>query len=463
MPLPFEQLKPMSGIRWIEYLAPFLCGGIVEVLFVLGATLLGWEATLLGLLIFAFYCVCAPVEKGLLVFLMLLPNQRMATLGDSNITVLNLAVLILCVKSLPLILKGRSFVFLFFSLIFSVFTVLRAYQTTSLTGLLLFFKILIELFLFAAIFGRTVKNRYWFFLCALFYVAGSIIMGVGEVFRGEELDSVSRLGMGENRVNDPNIMGNSFSFSIAMILLILSAYKGKLVLKFFLEIAMCVLLILGILTVSRAFFLAVVLTFLGYTCVNLFNGKQIKNILLISTIVGFLIVLSVCAPDAPLGRATEYLQERILTPRKDDISGGRFDIWAEYWDLFTKDIGSILFGIEDNRRTYGLMATHNAFLGTLTSNGLAGCVCLLVMLGSLFRELYLRYKCVYGKPSLLGAMLVCLLFVNWMTLSNLLDMNSIACMFIACSALFIQQYQKDYILPPPGFRKLICHENSLDN
>ena len=55
MPLPFEQLKPMSGIRWIEYLAPFLCGGIVEVLFVLGATLLGWEATLLGLLIFAFY------------------------------------------------------------------------------------------------------------------------------------------------------------------------------------------------------------------------------------------------------------------------------------------------------------------------------------------------------------------------------------------------------------------------
>lgn len=430
-------------LNWNKLIVPLAFAILIEGCFVAGVLGGGAFVSLGGAAVFALLSFLAPVDVAVLVFLCLLPNQRMAVLEWSNISLLNVGVLILGLRMLT-DFKSRPFSFWGASLLLVILSAIVCYTTKSFTRPILFLKIFVELAVFASIFFRKANDPYWFFKCGLFFSLGAVFMGGIEFLRGADSSSVARLGVGDELYNNPNMMGNTFSFAFAAILLIFSYYRSRFLLKMSMIGGMLLLVVLGVFTGSRAFFLAMAAIFFGYFFVNMSSGRAWKGVFF-SVFVGVLVVVfSIAFPESFLGRAWENSIDRIVDPRGGDISGGRFEIWNEYWTVYTSNMWNILWGASEDPRLYYMEAMpHNAFLSMLVGWGVMGCSLWLVLLFSVFRQLYVRMKQLYGNPSVVGLMLPCLIVLHAMTRTNLLDMTTVALMFVGCIGLFIKKFQ-DY-------------------
>lgn len=449
-----EKHKGMSIGGWGF---PLLIGVIVECVFIVGALGGGMPATIVGVLFLAMYCCVAPIEKAFLVFLLTIPNQRMVVLGESTISLLNLVVCVLLVRVCSSSMR-RNFLFWVVSSLMGSLSLLVFFQNGSWIGIVLFVKVWMEFLLFTDIFKKRVGDSNWFWLCTIFYVVGGLLMGVAEVLAPSDEVGIGRLGM-DSGFNGPNMMGNRFSFGIAMLLLVLTVYVIRVVPKITLAGCALGLLCLGLLTASRAFLLSLSSVCAGYLLCSAFSISRWKIMLSMLGAFTGVILFAICFPDSPLGQIWDYLIARIENPRGGDVSNGRLSIWAGYWEVYTSSFGNIMWGTSGDPRIYGMEATHNAYLSTLVGWGILGTTFFLVALFSLFRELYVEYKVRYGKPTLLGAMCVCLLLLNWMTLTNLTDMNAIACMFLSLCALFVEGMGKQsashcQVITYPNLRKI---------
>jgi O-antigen ligase len=155
-------------------------------------------------------------------------------------------------------------------------------------------------------------------------------------------------------------------------------------------------IIVGIITQSRSFILAVAL---GVLLLILFvpssKGKfKLITTAIVSIVVG--VILISCVPifskyiDAVIGRIT--------SPSGDDISNGRYDLWSLTIEAMTNNKAFFWFGAGDVVRVgtiWGdkINVAHNLFLETWVIYGIIGCAILLIV-----HFIYIKH-CLFGKST----------------------------------------------------------------
>lgn len=431
-----NSLLGINGFRLI-------CVAVLIEFFFVGATMgLGITSTLLGIAVFAVFSCLAPIESVVLVFLFLLPNQRMAVFDGSNISLLNVGVVILVFRNLSTVFRCPS-AFLFYGGLLGALSVVISFSATEYSRIIVFGKVIVEFIMLYLVFSNKTRDSSWFGRCILFFSLGALLLGGIELFRGgAALAERGRLGITEDDFyNNPNMMGNTFAFAIGGLFLLFNFYNLRLKEKAGILLLIGMFITLGVISGSRAFFLAVVALWGGYFLVNISSPKQWKGLAVLFAVAFGIVCVAHIFPNTFLGQIWQNALERIFNPRGGDISGGRFDLWSEYWDIYTSSVYNIFWGASEDRRMLAMdLLPHNAFLTLLVNWGIFGVSLWIIAIFSLFRALYIQLKGIYGNPSVVGMMLFGLIVLFAMTRTNLFDMTTIAQMFCACFALFIKKF-----------------------
>jgi len=197
--------------------------------------------------------------------------------------------------------------------------------------------------------------------------------------------------------NDPNLLGIITSFAICTALIL--NYR-QAVSKHYLWF-IPVFLLFGFFTQSRTFIFSVLILFAYYIFASFFKGS-IKNIkkavssLLITIIllVGMFLLINTLFP--------QYISNLTNRFEVDDITGGRTMIFQMYNDFLRDNPRYIPFGsgLNYHRQITQLQAVHNGFQQVLISWGIVGCLIIVIMMISLYKNASLsrKFEPVYLLP-----------------------------------------------------------------
>ena len=124
--------------------------------------------------------------------------------------------------------------------------------------------------------------------------------------------------------------------------------------------------------------------------------------------------------------------ERFTDPRGNDISNGRFDLWALYYERFTTD--AKLFFLGGPLESYANTQAHNMFIEIFALYGIVGAGIIAWMYTSVFLEIKRAVVSLgKGKIRLLGFLPLAVLFITGMASHTLLNTepSSFFCLGVA--------------------------------
>ena len=182
------------------------------------------------------------------------------------------------------------------------------------------------------------------------------------------------------------------SMSLALLLTKKKIQKGRML---FLLISMSFALLFGALTISRSFYVCIIVVFI-VAFVNIYNIKR-KSLGLVCTFLFGLIILCVFWDEIYI------VVEKLLQRISDDTtggSGGRVDIWLSCFEYLLDKPISFMLGLGANRyieigeeldRLFSAGA-HNLFLDIWMSWGLIGLGIVLFIIISTIKRIGIRFK-----------------------------------------------------------------------
>ncbi len=187
--------------------------------------------------------------------------------------------------------------------------------------------------------------------------------------------------------SDPNYVGMTLAVAISFLLTHIIYDKNAGAKEF---IMVMYLLFGGMLTVSRAFVIAVsinlILILYIFTKGKNLSGMQKLGILILIGIVCYIF------RDAISGMI-ESFQERFNDETMEG-GNGRTEIATTYIDLWKRDVASIFWGIGSASTLYQMGVTdavhHNYYVQILTTIGVMGCLAMLLVYGVLFKSISLK-------------------------------------------------------------------------
>ncbi len=124
--------------------------------------------------------------------------------------------------------------------------------------------------------------------------------------------------------------------------------------------------------------------------------------------------------------------ERFTDPRGNDISNGRFDLWALYYEKFTTN--AKLFFLGGPLESYANTQAHNMFIEIFALYGILGTGIIIWMYTAVFIEIKNSVIALgKGKTRLLGYLPLAVLFITGMASHSLLNTgpSSFFCMGVA--------------------------------
>ncbi|MBQ7968412.1 MAG: O-antigen ligase family protein [Clostridia bacterium] len=149
----------------------------------------------------------------------------------------------------------------------------------------------------------------------------------------------------------------------------------------------------GILTQSRTFILGVAI---GFTLFFFFSSSWIKKLkFLVIICVCFALIALVVSNVPLLSERIDAVFGRILNPSGNDVSNGRYELWAITIQTMMDNLGYFWFGAGDFLNIGAafdnkVMVAHNLFLETWVIYGTLGCVVLLYTYIVYFKRYILR-------------------------------------------------------------------------
>lgn len=193
---------------------------------------------------------------------------------------------------------------------------------------------------------------------------------------------------------NPNTIGKYASLIISVFLILYSYKKVKL--NIFNIIILVYTLLIGFLTLSRAFLLITIIIILIYVAINFNKKNQFTNFLLLfCLIIGSLIIFM----NSNL-RKSIYM--RIF--ESDDISGSRFSIYGQYIDVISEHSSVFLVGTGMQDYLFKFtkydndiyQAAHNIFLEVISIWGILGLIVVTIL--SIFLILDSNIKKIKSRP-----------------------------------------------------------------
>lgn len=210
--------------------------------------------------------------------------------------------------------------------------------------------------------GIIVASLLGFFMESIPNLGKYVHYGQIRVIKAEDL--VSRFG---------GLQGNPnhYTIDVSIALASLLAYNMGVKFKKFDVILMGVLLIFGLMSVSKSFVIsvAIMVIFIILFQKNKSLSRKIVAALTVSAglFIVYLFVKNAVFFDAILKRFQNDSGATLAT-----ITTGRTDIWKTYYDVFTEDIKILLIGAGISVSDYKGIATHNFFIEVVYHIGLLG-------------------------------------------------------------------------------------------
>lgn len=298
---------------------------------------------------------------SVILFSLLVVNQRLIVIPTTDISILNVFVIpiiyfifrrkgVVVKKSMSAMLTlGLSL-----GLLSSVSVVDFSRLVTMIKALVILFTLMLFLkeqsprvvLLFAKSFAAG---------CAIAALAGFAVYGV---------DFESRFNLGDD--NNPNI--SAISCLLAFSILLVLRYHKKVDVVFFYGVSLP-LILFGIATKSKTFFIGLVVVFIMYV---FFSSGSVKRILLLAGGVFF----SIFAAHHFIETVASTSFSRLVVLKNGDYSSGRLDIWLVYMDFFSNNLKSLLLGGVGVDRYFDgqVMSAHNAIIEMVYLFGIFGVI-----------------------------------------------------------------------------------------
>lgn len=393
---------------------------IIEIFFALGSNNIMFS--IIGFCVLLTTAIFFKPFDTLLIITFLLPNQRLLTLG-SNISIINVILLIVAVK---IFAKGfgmqKSMKFL--NIVVIIYCLFISIYNMELFTLMVGFKTILLFYIFNYSIDYSITNQVAI-KPIVFFLIGVVFLGVMGFFLGEDLVIGANERFYGGEVNNPNITSSQFSFGISLVIL-LGIFK--LVRIKYLYVFMLVFLFFGLLTQSRSFLLSVGLIIIIYLLYKI-DLKYIFKSLLSLSIIFIVFQLSDLSTSNFLFNLIEAPVDRVLDPRKGDVSAGRTILWLNYVNTIWNEPSALMFGkgMYNTQEQYGFnQVAHNSIIETVAAIGVVG----LFLFSALFYNFYNRIKSYANKTSLILYLPLIVIISNSMTQHSFINMGTIFQFFL---------------------------------
>lgn len=348
-----------------------------------------------------FACLFLKSEDTLLLVGMLLPANRVLTLGGCSVL-----ILVVFVTVLREIFKESFWIskeILFASFVFLLYVCI----TSWFEGLFGAAKIILMLFYFINILRRIDMGRLFAKL------VGSIVFGItvssfmNILITASGKDGVSRFRIGDN---GGNILGIECGvLAICLLVLLLQKLENT----FLVCVELALLLLIGLMTASKSFLLALVVGGLWILFFSILKSTATQMKIIMFGILGLIVAFIVLfmTGDTFASYCMQMIH-RIVSPSRGDISNGRFEIWNQYFEVFRNhpkylwfgNLNYLLFGIE--------WVAHNMVIEQIALYGIVGSVILTYLYARVFKELNQSNQCRYKITGMAAAPLAAFLVVS---------------------------------------------------
>lgn len=193
-----------------------------------------------------------------------------------------------------------------------------------------------------------------------------------------------------------------------------------------------VLLVMGILTYSKMFFLVFVLLGGIYIIWQFWNRKVFRGVFFssVAVIAALFLLLSEASPIA-------VILER-FTSAKDlsDLTTGRTDIYAEYWRMITKTWGTFLFGFGMASQVSG-QGAHNIYIEIAYYFGVTGLILILMFYASMIRCVSKTVQLENRQNALAKYIVVFMVAVSYLALHGVFELLAYSCVFLGILSIMI--------------------------
>ncbi len=318
-------------------------------------------------------------EYIILLILFILPNQRLFVYPDTPYSLINIILLTTLIKYL--FTKNRfplkQLVFPFLVVTYAAFTAILIGNFSNIIFGIKAVVLILAIILYVR--DENFNLNKIMIKLLMFYILGCITANVLGLFLGQQF-SASMLGtklrFEGGDFNNANILGFDLSFAMSLIMVLIMITRRHILSYLSVFFA---LLVFGMLTQSRSFYFSVILILLYAISINfIFSGnkkKQLKIIfILIIFIIGFYYYIK-SYPESVLGNIFYAGWERIVAPRKGDISGNRLFLWATYLNYLFHNHRALWFGIGSFNiisKVGTINVAHNFILEVIVSWGIIG-------------------------------------------------------------------------------------------
>lgn len=337
-------------------------------------------------------------ENVILLLGLLLPNNRILTLGSCSVLTL-LALLFLLKKfaqkklCIPKNILLISAIFIFYACVLSQGRQLFA------AG-----KIILMLFFFLIVMQDIgIRKLFPSFLGS---VVGGITIGavITILVDSSSITKISRFTIG---TSGGNILGiECGALAICLLIIILQGTENKILMY----IQLIPVLLIGLLTASKSFLLELAIG-CAWIAIFLFikSSKRQMRILTFGSLASILGCIVLFFASDMFENYCMLLIRRVISPHAGDISNGRFEIWSQYFKLFQTNLNSLLFGNVSYNQLGINYEAHNMIIEQIALYGIVGSVMLTYLYIKAFQELARRNQVHYKILSFRAAPLAAFL------------------------------------------------------
>lgn len=316
-----------------------------------------------------------PETDLLPLMLCILPANRLLTYNSiSAPTIIMLVALVRKWRMLINIPKKIFFPSLLL-LIYSAFS-LFTYESVFLETI----KILVMLFFIYLYIGNDDIYR-TYCACTIFCGVGCVITcGIAVIINPVSLIGNSRFSISKSGENVLGIMCAVVTINLVIILL------DKIINKRYLIVVLCLILcLIGFLTGSRSFIMALAIGIVGILIMLIFSGQANDVLRIVITLLMVGIGAFLCIMNSDFMRNYwKSLVYRITKLQAGDVSNGRFEIWNQYFTIFRQKPRYLWFG-GLNVGTNGIdMVAHNMIIEQIAEYGIIGTLIIVILYMSIF-------------------------------------------------------------------------------
>lgn len=385
---------------------------------------------ILAILLFIFISCFCSLDKIVYITVFCIPNNRVLMIFGISVPVIISIVYLIRILKNNVEINVKLITLCLMFILYCTQYILR-YESIEY-GLIFPIKFITMIIFFSQIYSNRVEN-----ITDFEYLTKILIyyfMGIVGSFFVSIINSGLNVLRFSIESNDPNFMSLQCSFLFACSLLLLVKNRQKIL--FISIISICFIMI--ILSGSRTGLFLLIYIFISFFVFIKFKEKY-KAIILITIMLSlsYIILKNFDLID----QSFEYLIQRINSPRNEDISNGRYELWKLYLNYLFNNPIVFLFGSGSYvNLNISQIPPHNMFIDQMVSFGLIGNMIILVIYAYMFFYIIKQIEMRYGtiKISLISWLPMSIIFVGGMTLHGLVSFPNTMMFYIGI--IMIYQY-----------------------